>query len=488
MPLRRVLPDARIVTGEATSADPEARTVTVATRASEEDGARPLVLHYDHLVVAVGSVSRTLPIPGLAEHGIGFRTVEEAIGLRNHVLSQLDAASSTRDPALRDAALTFVFVGGGFAGVEALGELEDMARHAARHYHNVAEDDLRWVLVEAGERILSEADERVGAYALAALRDRGVDVRLGTRLARADADGVDLTDGTRLGTRTLVWTAGVKAHPILERLRLPRDADGRVPTDASLRALGRPGVWAAGDCAAVPDLDHPAAGAVARGPFPADHTAAAPGGAARPGETGPRRGGSRLGGRRTAATRSAGPGRTPVTGPAAHTTGDPDTPAPDTPICPPSAQHATRQARLLADNLAATLEGRPLRQYRRGQAGSVASLGLHKGVAQVYGVKLTGLPAWLVHRGYHLSRVPTANRKARVLAEWTLAALFQREIVSLGDVEHPRAEFRRAAESDRDRPAERGGTPPASGERPSGGNDSDGSASRRQRSDDGRGG
>lgn len=163
-------------------------------------------LTYDELVLAPGSVSRTLPVPGLAEHGIGFRTVEEAIGLRNHVIEQMDIASSTRDPAIRDAALTFVFVGGGYAGVEALGELEDMARYTARYYRNITPDDMKWVLVEASDRILPEVDAAMGAYTLSALRRRGVDVRLRTRLDSCADRVATLSDGTRFPTRTLVWT------------------------------------------------------------------------------------------------------------------------------------------------------------------------------------------------------------------------------------------------------------------------------------------
>ncbi|HEX5566254.1 MAG TPA: FAD-dependent oxidoreductase, partial [Streptomyces sp.] len=156
VPLRRVLPHCRIVTGEARSVDHARRVVTVETPATEQKGSGAVEVPYDELVLAPGSVSRALPVSGLADHGIGFRTIEEAIGLRNHVLEQLDIASSTRDPEIRSAALTFVFVGGGYAGVEALAELEDMARHACRYYHNIRPQDQKWILVEASDRILPE--------------------------------------------------------------------------------------------------------------------------------------------------------------------------------------------------------------------------------------------------------------------------------------------------------------------------------------------
>ncbi|MCX4846481.1 NAD(P)/FAD-dependent oxidoreductase [Streptomyces sp. NBC_00893] len=375
VPLRRVLAHCRIVIGEAQSVDHAKRTATVTTLASGEDGTGAVEIPYDELVLAPGSVSRTLPVPGLADHGIGFKTVEEAIGLRNHVIEQMDIASATRDPAIRDAALTFVVVGGGYAGVEALAELEDMARYTSRYYHNIKADDLKWILVEASGRILPEVGETMGTYAIRELRGRNIDVRLDTRLESCEGRIAVLSDGSRFPTRTLVWTAGVKPAPVLAATDLPTDAHGRLSCTAELAVEGVEHAWAAGDAAAVPDLTSEEAG------------------------------------RKTA----------------------------------PNAQHAVRQAKVLAGNILASIAGEPLKEYRHSYAGSVASLGLHKGVAHVYGRKLKGFPAWLMHRTYHLSRVPTFNRKARVLAEWTLAGLFKREIVSLGSLEHPRAEFALAA-------------------------------------------
>ncbi|MGP3734959.1 NAD(P)/FAD-dependent oxidoreductase [Streptomyces sp. GDS52] len=375
VPLRRVLDRCHIVIGEATALDHAARTATVATLADKEEGSGGRPMAYDELVLAPGSVSRTLPIPGLADHAIGFKTLEEAIGLRNHVLEQMDIASSTRDLDIRDAALTFVFVGGGYAGVEALGELEDMARYATRYYHNLRPEDMKWILVEASHRILPEVGEAMGRYTVSELRRRNIDVRLETRLESCADRVAVLSDGARFPTRTVVWTAGVKPHPVLAATDLARDERGRLKCTAELAVEGTTHAWAAGDAAAVPDVT------------------------------------------------SKKPGRE----------------------CAPNAQHALRQARLLADNVAHSLRGEPLEKYAHSYAGSVASLGLHKGVAHVYGRKLKGYPAWFMHRTYHLSRVPTFNRKARVAAEWTLAGLFKREIVSLGSLEHPRAEFELAA-------------------------------------------
>ncbi|MGN9755400.1 NAD(P)/FAD-dependent oxidoreductase [Streptomyces sp. SD31] len=375
VPLRRVLPRCRIIIGEATAIDHARRTATLSTLASEEEGTGSEQLSYDELVLAPGSISRTLPIPGLADHGIGFKTVEEAIGLRNHVIEQMDIASSTRDPAIRDAALTFVFVGGGYAGVEALGELEDMARYATRYYHNVRPEDMKWILVEASDRILPEVGEDMGRYTVTELRRRNIDVRLHTRLESCVDRVAVLSDGARFPTRTVVWTAGVKPHPILAATDLPLNERGRLKCTPELTVEGTTHAWAAGDAASVPDVS------------------------------------------------AAAPGKE----------------------CAPNAQHALRQAKVLGDNIAHTLRGEPLETYAHKYAGSVASLGFHQGVAHVYGRKLKGYPAWFMHRVYHLSRVPTFNRKARVLAEWTLSGLFKREVVSLGSLEHPRAEFELAA-------------------------------------------
>ena len=367
--LRRTLKDCDVITGRITRIEHgrKVATITPVEGSAYEVG-------YDSLVVALGSVARTLRIPGLAENAIGFKQIEEAITLRNQVLERLDAASSARDEATRRRALTFAFVGGGYAGVEALAELEDMARHAADlYYDDVAPADMRWVLVEASERILPEVGPDLGRYTVDRLRERGIDVRLSTRLASCVDGHIVLSDGESFDADTLVWTAGVKANPVLADSDLPLDDKGRVRTRPNLRVEGMWDAWSAGDNAAVPDLAHPGQ------------------------------------------------------------------------LCSPSAQHAVRQARRLADNLVRDLRGEPLVDYRHKHVGSVASLGLHKGVAQVYGVKLRGWPAWFMHRTYHMSRMPTLNKKLRVVSDWTLALFFRREIVSLGELKHPRAEFERAA-------------------------------------------
>ena len=372
VPLRRVLKHCRVITGLVSRVEHDRRSVVVEPASGDS-----YELGYDLLVVAPGSIARTLPIPGLAEQGIGFKTIGEAIFMRNHVLAMLDFASSTPDPAARRRALTFTFVGGGYAGVEALAELEDMARYACRYYPSLGPADLRWVLVEAADRIMPEVSVGLSAYTADRLRERSIDVRLNTRLVSAVGGQIELSDGESFEADTLVWTAGVKAHPLAARSGLPVDERGRLPCRADLTVKGVQGVFSAGDTAAVPDLSK----------------------------------------------------------------SDPNA------LCGPSAQHAVRQARLLADNLARTINGQALKDYKHAYVGSVASLGLYRGVAELYGVKVRGPLAWFVHRTYHLSRVPTFNRKVRVLADWTAALFFPREVVSLGQLQSPRHDFETASAS-----------------------------------------
>jgi NADH dehydrogenase len=369
VPLRRELRRCRIVSGAVTRIEHARKVATV----------QPIIgpareIEYDHIVVAPGSVSRTLPIPGLREHGIGFKTIGEAIYLRNHVLDRLDVAAATRDTETRRRALTFVFVGGGYAGIEALAEMEDMARDALKYYPELEQSDMHWVLVEATQRVLPEVDRDMGAYTVKQLIKRGLDIRLDTRLESCVDGVVKLSDGDSFPTDTIVWTAGVKPSPMLDDTDLPRDPRGRITCLPTLQMVDGDrvldGAWSAGDCAAVPDL-----------------------------------------------------------------TGPPGT------YCSPSAQHAVRQAVRLADNIRDVIRGKAPTPYKHKHVGSVASLGLHKGVAQVYGIKLTGPLAWFMHRTYHVSRIPSFNRKVRVVIDWTLAFFLKREVVALGQLHDPRTEF-----------------------------------------------
>jgi len=359
VPVRVMCPKARLLLGRATAVDLERRTVTV--RPVEGD---PFEEGFDTLVVALGAIARTAPVPGLVEHGVGFKTIAEAIHLRNHVLQQLELASTIDDPAERRRRLTFVFVGGGYAGVEAMAELEDLVRDASRHYPMLRNVPRRWILADAADHILNDLRGRLGEYAAEQLEQRGFDLRLTTVVSAVDETGVELSDGERVPTATLVWTAGVRPNPLVAGLGLPLDERGRIVVDGYLKATDR--VWALGDSAAVPN--------------------AADGG------------------------------------------------APD----PPTCQHALRQARALARNIAAVSRGRQLRTYHYRMLGQAATLGRHKGVFEALGTfRFRGFPGWWLTRTYHLYQLPLLSRRTRVVSDWTVGLFFPRDVAELGSLGRP---------------------------------------------------
>jgi NADH:ubiquinone reductase (H+-translocating) len=370
--LRQMLRRARLVVGEAEIVDHDARRAHVRTLDGDS-----VELPYDDVVLAAGSVSRVLPVPGLAERAVGFKTIEEAIHLRNDVLACLEAAAETSDPERRQALLTFVFVGGGYAGVEALAELEDLCRAALKRYPELDGERARWVLVEATSRILPETDPRLAEYALRGLRRRGIEIHLQTRLESAEDGVMRLSSGEIFPAGTLVWTTGVSPDPLAARSGFPVDDKGRVTCDEFLRVRDAggdvvPGAWAAGDAAAVPDL----------------------------------------------------------------TTGG---------LSPPTAQHALRQAKRLAGNIVAERAGQRPRAFKYHNRGQLVSLGRYRGVAQLPGrIRLRGFPAWWLHRSYHVAKIPTLNRRVRIILDWTVALFFPRDVVALGSLQRPRAAFERA--------------------------------------------
>jgi NADH dehydrogenase len=247
-PLRDILKRTYLRLGSIVGHDPEAKTVELRAKYGEVE-----TLPYDQLLLSLGSVSRVLPVPGLDEHAVGFKSLADAIYLRNHVVETLEEANATDDPARRDELLTYVFVGGGYAGLEALAELQDFAADAMESYPRARLHGMRWVLVEATGRVLPEIDPQLADYALRELRGRGIDIRLETTLEQVEANSARLSSGETLPTRTVVWTAGVSPQPILRELNLPLDERGRVPVDEHLRVRGLDSVWAIGDCAAAPD-------------------------------------------------------------------------------------------------------------------------------------------------------------------------------------------------------------------------------------------
>src|SRR5919205_267509 len=252
VPLREELRSTNIVLGHVVSADPSRREVRVRSAEGREE-----TLHYDQLVVALGSTSRTLPIPGLAEHAVGFKTLSEAISLRNRLIQSLERAETVEDDETRAGLLTFVVVGAGYAGLEGIAELQDLAADIVDLYPRSRLHGLRFVLVEARDRVMPEISADLAEFATAQLRRRGIEVRTSTTVERVSAGSVELSTGEVVPTRTVAWTAGVKPHPVVARLGLPLDDGGRIKVDRFCQVEDHDDVWAIGDAAAIPDPARP---------------------------------------------------------------------------------------------------------------------------------------------------------------------------------------------------------------------------------------
>jgi NADH dehydrogenase len=381
---RQHLKETELIQGRVTSIDHENRTAVVAPA----DGGAPFEVPYFDVVLAAGAITRTFPIKGLADKGIGLKTIEEAVALRNKVLERIEAASTITDPAERAKALTFVVVGGGFAGIECITEMEDLARAAVRNNPRVSQEEVRFVLVEAMGRIMPEVTQEQAEWVVEHLRGRDIEVLLNTSLDNAEGALrlINLPDKTlaqEFEADTLVWTAGVQANPMVRSTDFPLEPRGRVRVLPDLRIGGDEGIienaWAAGDIAAVPDL----------------------------------------------------------TG-----NGLPDG------TCVPNAQHALRQAKLLAKNLWASRWEKQLKDYKHKNLGAVAGFGEWKGVANInlFGrIGLKGGLAWLAHRGYHGLAMPTFERKFRVIFGWITAFFFGRDTTQLIALDNPRGAFVAAA-------------------------------------------
>jgi NADH dehydrogenase len=357
-PLRDILHRANLKLGVVQGHDPQNRTVEVRDHLQETE-----TIDYDHLVLAPGSISRFLPVPGLSEHAVGFKSLADAIYLRNHVIECLEIANAADSEELIEELLTFVFVGGGYAGLEALAELQDFAADAISDYPKARLHGMRWILVEAADRVLPEIDADLADYALRELRGRGIDVRLSTTLSEVTATSASLADGETVPTRTVVWTAGVSPHPSLRRLNVPLDDRGRVPVDSGMRVSGMPGVWALGDAAAVPN--------------------------------------------------------------------------PNGGLCPPTAQHAVRQAPVVAHNIAAEIGiGKP-RTFDYSESAAFVNLGRYQAVGKVGNRKFSGFPAWWMARTYHMSQIPGLPRKIRAVIDWTASLPFRRDLSEVGSIGRP---------------------------------------------------
>jgi NADH dehydrogenase len=248
VPLREELEWADLILGRVTGADPGVNEVYVRTLDERDE-----TLRYDQFIVAIGSVSRVLPVPGLAEHAMGFKTLADAIALRNQALLYLEIAESLPDDASRREYLTFVFVGAGYAGVEGIAELQDYINDAVDRYPRCRVAGTRWIIVEALDQIMPEIPKSLAEFASRELRSRGIELRTGTRLESVEEDAALLSTGERIPTRTVCWTAGVKPPAIVRQLGLPVSDAGRIEVDATMRVRGWDNAWAIGDAAAVPD-------------------------------------------------------------------------------------------------------------------------------------------------------------------------------------------------------------------------------------------
>jgi NADH dehydrogenase len=360
IPLRERLRRTELRLGWVSGGDPAANSLSV----NLLDGSA-VDFTYDQLVVALGSVSRTFPIPGLVEHAIGFKTIAEAIALRNRIVRHLETAEEIDDPDRRREYLGFVFVGGGYAGLEGIAEMQDFARAAIRRYPRCREVGMRWVLIDVADRIMPEIQPSLAAFTQRMLQKRGIEFRLSTEVKEVTDRSVLLSSGETIVGRTVCWTAGVRANPVAGQLGLPLDR-GRIACTEEMRVTGYDNVWALGDIAAVPDP-------------------------ARPGEA-----------------------------------------------CPPTAQHAIRQGKLLAKNVAAELGHRKkVKPFTFKTLGSFADLGRHKAVANLMGIRVRGFLAWAICRFYHLAWVPGAQHKSRLIADWAVEFIFPRDTAELGQLGHP---------------------------------------------------
>ncbi|MFT4123998.1 MAG: NAD(P)/FAD-dependent oxidoreductase [Microbacteriaceae bacterium] len=376
VPLRRHLRRTEIVTASVTSIDHAAKTATV-----EPEVGEPFEIAYDVIVVTAGSVSRTFPIPGVADEAVGMKNIEEAVYVRDTILANFDrAAALPKDDPRRARLLTFVVVGGGFAGIEAYGEMRDFASALVARYEQIDFDEVSFHLIEAMGRIMPEVSLRTAQRVVAQYAERGAPIHLETQLTSAVDGHIELSTGETFESDLIVWTAGVMASPMLRDTDLPTEERGRLIVQADLRVTNAagtvvPDAWGAGDVAAVPDLS-----------------------------------GFGVGG-----------------------------------FCVPNAQHAVRQGKRLSKNLVAVLRGELPKDYFHKPAGAVAGLGLWKGAFQKGKIGFTGPLAWLAHRGYHGLAMPTWERKARVITMWLVNVFWGRDLASIEAVTSPRDAFQKYA-------------------------------------------
>ena len=352
-PIRRLCPRTKLVMRQVEEIDLENRTVTLSP------GFRPrrMEISFDYLVIGLGGVTNFYGMPGMVEHAMPFRTLSDAVALRNRVIHTLEEADVETDVELRRKLLTFVVPGGGFSGVEVIAELNDFVRAVARNYPRIPREEIRCVLVHSGKRILPEMVERLAVFAESLLTRRGVEIVLQDRLAAATSEKAILKSGKEIPSKTIVSTVPSAVSPVLQRLDCPKNR-GRLLVDGQLQLQGHEGrVWALGDCASVTTKS-----------------------------------GNRV---------------------------------------PPTAQHATREAKTLAVNICAAMRGGEPAVFDFEGLGKLGSLGHHSAVAEVLGIRVSGFLAWVMWRTIYLLKMPGLNRKVRIATDWFMALLFPPELVQL---------------------------------------------------------
>jgi NADH dehydrogenase len=366
-PLRFLLRDVFVRQARVDSVDFERKIVTVFQGVQR----RPTEIPYDHLIVAMGQTVDLSRTPGLTEHALTMKTLEDARRLRAHVIERLEHAEITHLPEVKKEALTFCVVGAGFSGVETVGEMKELIDRSLKYYPNIDPSEVRVVVVEFAGRVLGELPGKLGAYAAKKLEERGIEVLLNTGVASATGTRLVTTTGEEIPTRTIVATIGNTPSRVVRELDLEK-AHGRILVERTLQARGRDDVWSLGDCALIPMKE----GATERGDF-----------------------------------------------------------------APPTAQFAVREASAVARNIAATIQGKPLKPFQYKSQGALASLGARRGVAQVWGVNISGFPAWVLWRAYYLSFLPGFGTRVRVLINWLLDDLSPRSVVQIRSYTPPAARY-----------------------------------------------
>jgi NADH dehydrogenase len=357
-PLRKLFRHVTVLSGEIKAIDLAARQVTL----SYGIGLLTRELPFDHLVLALGSETNYSEIPGVAAHALGMKTLGDAVMLRAKVIAMLEAASI--EPALgrRKRMLTFVVAGSGFAGVETVGAINDLARESLPHYGRVDPREVRIVLI-GGKAILPEIGEALGLYTHEKLRERQIEVKIGAKVIAYKEGAVHCSDSEAIPTETLVWAAGVSPSPILKDIPWELQK-GKVVVDPTLEVPQTPGVWAVGDCAAIIDP-------TSKLPYP------------------------------------------------------------------PTAQHALREGRHAAKNICARLKGKRTLPFTYKAPGQLATIGRRTGVANIFGLKFSGVVGWVLWRTVYLLKLPRLEKKLRVGLQWALDAVFDRDLgqyVTLRDV------------------------------------------------------